>query len=231
MNSANRRVSEMTTRMKGFGATTVDDFPANSIGGQRFSELNDLANNLDLFGSREAQEKGAAKAATEAKTALLRNIRSQMKTIRETALSIEAQQPGISQNFNMPASTSAESLIEAARAFVAAATPLKPLFLSRELPENFLEVLTDTIQSYEDAVNNFNLHTANRAAARTMVSGVCTKVLVVRRELDPIIRNKYRDDPEKLALWETASHLERPTKRSPSAESGNVNQPSADGQA
>jgi hypothetical protein len=216
--------------MIGFGTMTVDSFPANSIGGQKFSTLNDLADKIDLFGSREAQEKGAAKAATEAKAALLRKISGQMKSMRETALSCEPQQPGISQNFNMPASSSAESLIEAARAFVAAATPLKPLFLSREMPENFLEVLTDDIQSYEDAVNNSNLHSANRVAARTMVSSVCSQVLVLRRELDPIVRNKYRDDPEKLALWETASHLERPTQRSASAAPDDGNQPPAGGQ-
>jgi len=230
MNAATRRVSEMLTRTKGYGAITVDDFPANSIGWQMFRTMNDLSDKLDLFGSREAQEKGAAKAATEAKASLLSYILRQMKTIRETALSVEPQQPGISQNFNMPASSSAESIIEAARAFVAAATPLKPLFLSREMPENFLEVLTDSIQIYEEAVNNSNLHSANRVAARAMVSDVCSQILAVRRELDPIVRNKYRDDPEKLALWETASHLERPARRSASAEPVGTNQPPAAGQ-
>jgi hypothetical protein len=229
MNSANRRVSEMTTRMIGFGGLTVEVFPAISIGGQKFSTLNDLAGKFDLFGSREAQEKGAAKAATEAKAALLIKILRQMKIIRETVLSGEGQQPGISQNFNMPASSSAESIIEAARAFVAAATPLKPFFLSREMPEDFLEVLTDDIQSYEDAVSNFNLHSANRVAARTMLKDVCTQVLVTRRELDPIVRNKFRDDPEKLAMWEMASHLERPATRGASATPGNGNQSPAGG--
>lgn len=231
MNSANRRVSEMTTRIKGFGAITVDDFPVNGIGRQKFSTLNELADKLDLFGSREAQEKGAAKAATEAKAVRLSKILLQMKTIRETALSVEEQQPGISQNFNMPASSSAKSIIEAAQAFVAAATPLKPLFLSREMPENFLEVLTDAIQSYKEAVDNANLHSANRVAARTMLKDVCAQLLVTRRELDPIVRNKYRDDPEKLTLWETASHLERPATRGASSTPGNGNQPPEGGQA
>src|SRR5215208_5607154 len=108
MNSGTRRVSEMATRMKGYRSVTDSDFPANSIGGQKFSTLNDLADKLDLFGSREAQEKGAAKAATEAKSARLESIRRQMKAMRETMVSCEPQQPGVSQNFNMPASTSAE---------------------------------------------------------------------------------------------------------------------------
>jgi hypothetical protein len=215
--------------MQGYRSLTGDDFPANSIGGQRFNTLDDLAGKIDLHGSKMAQEKGAAKAATEAKSARLESIRRQMKTMRETMVSCEPQQPGVSQHFNMPASTSAESIVEGARAFIATGTTMKPLFLSREMPENFLEVLADTIQSYEEAVNDYNLHSANRAAARAMLDDVCSQVLAVRRELDPIVRNKYRNDPEKLAMWETASHLERQAKRNASAEPGNGNQPPTGG--
>jgi len=199
--------------MNGFAAAQDGDFPSNSIGGQRFGSLNELAVKIDQFGSKQAQERGSAKAITEAKKALRDKIRRQMKNIRETAISVEAQQPGISQNFNPPTSNSDESLIEAARAFVAAATPLKPLFLSREMPENFLEELTDAIQSFEEAVNNHNLHRGGRSAARTLLDDVCAQVATLRRELDPIVRNKYRNDPEKLALWDTASHLERASRK------------------
>ena len=231
MNSGTRRVSEMATRMQGYRPVTGDDFPANSIGGQRFNTLDDLAGKIDLHGSKMAQEKGAAKAATNAKSAWLLSIRRQMKVMKETMISCEPQQPGVSQNFNMPSSNSAESIVEAARAFIATGTTMKALFLSREMPENFLEVLTDTIQSYEEAVNDYNLHSANRAAARAMLDDVCSQVLAVRGELDPIIRNKYRNDPEKLSLWETASHLEKPPRRSAPAEPGNGSQPPAGGQA
>lgn len=231
MNNGSRRVSEMATRMKGYRSVTGDDFPANSIGAQRFNTLDDLIVKIDLHGSRMAQEKGAAKAATEAKAARLDSIRGQMKSMRMTILSVEAQQPGVSQHFSMPSSNSAESIVEAARAFVTTGTNMKSLFLSREMPENFLEVLTDTIQSYEEAVNDYNLHSANRAAARTMLDEVCLQILAVRSELDPIIRNKYRADPEKLALWETASHLEKPPRRSTNAEPDNENQPPAGNQA
>jgi hypothetical protein len=231
MNDETRRTSEMATRMKGFATISEDAFPANSIGGQRFGTLNDLTAKIELYGSREAQERNAAKAATEAKANYLESIRRQKRAIRATAFSIEGQQPGISQNFNMPASLSAESTVEGARAFIATATPLKPLFLSREMPENFLEVLAETIQGYEDAVKDYNLHSANRAAAKSMLQDLCAQVRVLRRELDPIVRNKYRNDPEKLALWETASHLEKPPRKSAPAEPGNGNQPPTGGQS
>jgi hypothetical protein len=230
MNDQNRRVSVLATRMRGFAATHEADFPSDSVGGQRFTLLNELVTKIDQFGSKQAQEKGSAKAFTEAKKALRDDIRRQMRAIRETALSIEAQQPGISQNFNMPTSSSDESLVEAARAFVAAATPLKPLFLSREMPEDFLEVLTDAIQSFEEAVSKHNLHRGNRSAARTLLDDVCSQVIELRRELDPIVRNKYRNDPEKRALWETASHLEKPSRRSAPTEPEGTNQSPAGGQ-
>lgn len=230
MNDKNRRNSALATRMRGFGAIHEGAFPSNSIGGQRFGELNDLVTKIDQFGSKEAQEKGAAKAATEAKNALRDEIRRQMRAMRETALSVEVQQPGISQNFKMPSSLSNESLVEAARAFVAAATPLKHLFLSREMPENFLEVLTNAVQSFEEVVNNYNLHSANRSAAATLLKDACAQVILLRRELGPIVRNKYRNDTEKLLLWERASHLARPSKKSVSAEPQATTQPPTDEQ-
>ncbi|HEX8146766.1 MAG TPA: hypothetical protein VF591_06275 [Pyrinomonadaceae bacterium] len=229
MDNKGRRISEMATRMDGFGMLSADDFPALSVGGQRFSTLRDLNTKLDLYGSRWAQEKNAARAATQAKSTWLLSVRRQMKRYRETALSCEGQQPGISQNFKMPASNSAESIIETARAFVAAATPLKPLFLGREMPETFLEDLTDTIQMYEDTVNSYNLHSANASAAKTMFESMCSQALTLRRELNAMVRNKYRDDPEKLSLWETASHLERQAQRGASAEPGDGNEPPENG--
>jgi hypothetical protein len=121
--------------------------------------------------------------------------------------------------------------MQGARAWLAAAMGFKPLFLSRELPENFLVTLESTIQGYEQAANDFNLHSANASAAKVMFASACKEVLALRRELDPIVRNKYADDPETLAMWESARHLERPAQRSTRAEPGNGNQPPEDEQS
>jgi hypothetical protein len=230
MNDETRRISEMATRMDGFGGLTVDDFPANSPARQRFNELHDLCVKIDTQGAKEALEKNAAKAATKRKAARVESARRQMKNIRETILSVEGQQPGISQNFNMPSSNSAEALIEGARAYIAAATPLKPLFLSREMPEDFLENLAETIRSYDEVVDDYNTHNVNRKGAKVMLKDACAQVLVIRRELDPIVRNKFRNDPEKLSAWETASHLERPPRRRAAAEPGDGSQPPTSGE-
>jgi hypothetical protein len=219
MNDENRRVSELATSMKGFFTGLETVFPANTVAGQRIAELNELNVTIDEQGSKQAREKGAAKAATQRKNAVLEEVKRRMKEMRTTIVSVEVVQPGVSQNFNIPTSQSEESWLEAARAFVATGTTLKPLFLSRAMPEDFLEGLASAIENYDSAVDDYNLHARNASAATVMLEDACAQVLKIRRELDPIVRNKYRNDPEKLAQWEAASHLERAPKRAASKKS------------
>src|SRR5215213_2816546 len=109
MDDKGRRVSEMTARMIGFKAITEDDIPANSVLGQRFGTLGELNTKLDLQGSKWRRERNAAKAATRKKAIQVGSASLQLQTLKDTALACESQQPGISQNFNMPSSKSAES--------------------------------------------------------------------------------------------------------------------------
>jgi hypothetical protein len=213
--------------MHGFATAQEEAFPADTVVGKRFADLGLLLLKIDELGSRQAQEKGSAKAATEAKRAVRERIRQRMKSIRDTAVSVEGERPGVSQNFNMPDSTSDESLTEAARAFMAAATPLKSLFLSREMPENFLEELAADVRLFEGLINEQNLHNGSRTAASTLLKDACAQVLTLRRELDPIVRNKYRNDPERLTLWEAASRLERQARKGSGNDSNDASETSA----
>jgi hypothetical protein len=220
MNDKNRRISELATRMYGYLAGVEDDFPANSLGGQRVAALGGLVTKIDELGSRQAQERNAAKAAIQRKNTFGEEIRRRMKEMRRTAVAGESEQPGVSQNFNPPSSESEESLIEAARAFVAAGTNFKPLFLARAMPENFLDGLATVIGSFEGAVEEYNAHSMSASAATALLEDVCSQVLAMRRELNPIVRNKYRNDHDKLAQWEAASHLEKPARRAAPDDSG-----------
>jgi hypothetical protein len=216
MNDKNRRVSALATNMDGFLKELVDDFPANGVARQRIASLAELVVKIDEHASKQAQERRAAKAATERKGVSGEEMKRRMKEVRSTAVSVETVQHGVSQHFNLPASQSEESWLEAARAFVAAGTTFKPLFLSRAMPDDFLDGLTAAVESFESAVNDYNLHARNASAATAMLEDICAQVLTIRRELDPIVRNTYRNDPEKLAQWEAASHLERAAKRAAS---------------
>jgi hypothetical protein len=205
--------------MDGFFEGLDDDFPANSFARQRIAALAELVVKNDELGSRQAQEKGAAKAATERKNTWMEEVKRRMKEMRNTIIPAEAAQPGVSQHFNLPGSQSEVSWLEAARAFVANGTTFKQLFLSRAMPDDFLEGLTGAIENFESALDDYNLHARNTSAATALLEDASAQVLAIRRELDPIVRNTYRNNPEKLAQWESASHLERPAKRAASKRS------------
>ena len=216
MNKQNRRVSELATSMKGFFTGFGGRFTANSIAGQLIAELAALDVKINELSSREAQERGAAKAATDRKSVAGGEMKRRMKEMRSTILSVEPAQPGVSQHFNLPAARNDESWLEAARAFVASGTTFKTVFLSREMPEEFLEGLSSSIESFESAVDDYNLHARNAAAATAMLKDACARVLVIRRELEPLVRNNFRGYPDELAQWEAASHLEQSARRAAS---------------
>lgn len=214
MNDKEARISQLATRMRDFGTAQAAAFPAASLGGQKFAALNALVASIDQFGSKQALSRGSAQTSTEAKRGLRAQVREQMKAIRDTALSLESEQPGIAKSFRMPPTNGDEALINAARAFVEAATPLQAQFTSRELPATFLSDLTDTVAKFEQSVSSFNQQRGNRSAATASLQDSLAQVLKLRRELDPIVRNKFRADAATLAMWESASHLERaPSKR------------------
>ena len=208
------RISQTATRMRDFGVAQSGNFSAESLGGKKFTELNTLITAIDEHGARQALSKASAQSSTEASRDLRISIRGKMKFIRNTAVSLEPEIPGISNSFRMPVGNSDEILINSARAFVQAATPLKSHFISREMPENFLEDLTAAIEQLEASVSNHNQHRANRVAATASLKATLSRVMEIRRELDPIVRNKFRDDPATLAAWKSASHLERAPKKS-----------------
>lgn len=207
------RISQLATRMRDFGVAQTASFPAAGVGGQKFAELDALITQIDQSGAQQALTKASAQSSTDANKGLRISIRSQMKAIRQTAVSLEPEQQGISSLFRMPVGSGDEVLINSARAFITAATPMKALFISRELPATFLDDLAASIVQLEEGVSRSNQHRANRTAATASLKTSLARVLELRRELDPIVRNKFRNDPATLAAWDSASHLERAPKK------------------
>lgn len=213
------RESEAVVRMRDFGVESAADFPALSLGGRKFAALNALAGEIDQLGAQQSEGQGAARTSTEAKRAARERVRRAMRAISDTAQAMELTMPGISNTFRMPKSNGDEALINAARAFVSSATPLKNQFIQFELPETFIDELTMAIEEFEGAAGSRNLNTRKRVSATAALRDALERGMRIRRELDPIVRNKYRDNPAKLAAWESASRVERaPRKRAKTPE-------------
>jgi hypothetical protein len=213
MKNTDIRTFEMFARTHDLGETLAPSFPATSLGRQKFAAIGVVIEELEAHGTTQSSGKGAAQASTKAKRAARIDVREKMIAIRDTAQALEETIPGVSSNFRVPRANGDQALINSARAFVTAATPIKSEFLQREMPATFLEDLTAVIAVFESAVNEKNASTEKHITATAAINASLERGLKLVRELDPIVRNKFRADAATLAAWDSASHVQRPPKK------------------
>lgn len=213
MNDSQTRRYEMLARVRVFGAEHAAAFPAASLGGQKFAALSSIVDELEQHGTTQATSWNAARTSTDAKKAARESLRRKMAAISETARAMESSRPGIAASFRMPTSNGDQALLNTARSFVEAATPLASEFIQREMPADFLEELTDAIETFEEAQNSQSVNTEKRVTATAAIEEVVDRGTALVRELDAVVRNKFRSEPATLAGWESARHVERSPRR------------------
>lgn len=209
MNDSQTKSYEMMTRVRSFGAERAADFPASSLGGEKFAAVGGVIEALEEHGAAQSEGGSAARTSTGAKRAARESLRRQMTAISEAARAMESIQQGIAASFRMPNTNGDQALLNAARAFVGAATPLKNEFVRRELPTSFLDDLNVAVSVFENAQSSQTQNTERRLTATAAIEAVVERGRQLVRELDAIVRNKYRGDRATLAAWESASRVER----------------------
>ncbi len=216
MNDSQTKTYEMFRRVDGFGAERAADFPASSLGGEKFAALGGVIDELEEQGTAQSAGGSAARTSTGAKRAAREELRQQMAAISETARAMESARPGLAASFRMPNTNGDQALLTAAGAFVEAAEPLKNEFIRHELPATFLEDLNAARSAFESALSSQNQNTGRRVTATAAIEAVIERGRQIVRELDAIVSNKYRKDHATLAAWESASRVERlPRKKKP----------------
>jgi hypothetical protein len=206
------REAQALNRVNDFGQSRAADFPATSLGGQKFAEVKTLVKELDDLGEEQSNASGGAQSSSEVKrnhrAAMLRMLRA----IRQTAKAMDADKPGTSDRFKIPTTNGDEALINAARSIAAEALAIKSDFTQRELPATFVEDLNTTIDGFESASNSLNLHTGRRVSSTAAIKTKLAQARTLRKDLNSIVTNKYRQDPASLAAWNSANHVERPPR-------------------
>ncbi|HEX8141457.1 MAG TPA: hypothetical protein VF553_02610 [Pyrinomonadaceae bacterium] len=213
MNDSQTRKSEMLIRVDDFGVGHAAAFPASSLGGQKFAAVRAVIEELRQHGTAQSASGSAAKTSTGAKKAARDELRRQMVAVSETARAMESSMPGISQSFRLPNTNGDQALLNAGRAFVEAATPLESEFVRREMPAGFLTKLRAAIDNFESACESQNQNKEKRVSATAAIDEVIERGTALVRELDAIVRNKFRNDAATLAAWESARHVERAARR------------------
>ena len=215
MKDSERRKYEMFARVREFGAARAGEFAAGSLGSELFAGIGGVVEELNTHGGRQTSSASAAVQGTTGREGARTALREDLEAISRTARAMAFDTPGLEDRFRLPRSNrNDQTYLNTARAFLADAEPLKAEFIRHELPADFLEDLRSDIEDFEQAIAGQNLSAEARTASVSAIEAAVERGAVIVRQLDAVVRNKYRDDSATLAAWVLASHTERPPRTS-----------------
>ena len=212
MNSVVNRMYEMFVRVDAFASERAASFPANTLGGEMVAELKEVIQTLTGAITSQTTGLSSAQRATAERMAAREALRESMKAIARTARAMALDTPGLENKFRLPRSGSDSALRQTARAFAADAVALKAEFLRHEFPPTFIEDFESDIEDLERAMDGQNTGRDAHVFATASVDSTAERGMNAVRRLDAIVRNKFRDDPATLAAWESARHVESPSR-------------------
>ena len=165
------------------------------------------------------QQSGAGDfhGGTTSKSVQRDGLMAELKGINRSAAAITTAQsrPEIMDSFRMPHGTNDKEIAGRARAFADAAVPLKAEFIALEHPANFIEALRARVGDFEKADDSQSTGLQDQSGATASIGDLIEQGLVIHKQLDAIMHNKYAGDPAKLAAWLTASNIQRPSTAKP----------------
>jgi hypothetical protein len=227
MNHHESRRYEMLRRVRDFGAAHVADFPAISLGGTLFAAVGATVAETEQAASTQTSSAGSSRQGTESKDLAREALLDEMEAITMTARAMALDNPGLENKFRIPRNASGQDVLTTARAFLADATPLADEFIRHEMSKDFLDHLRDAIADMEQAISERNHHREGRVASTAALGEVIARGLKQVKQLNAVVRNKYRNDAATLAGWTSASHVEQPPRRKTASPAAPPSEPGA----
>jgi hypothetical protein len=203
------------SRMKAFATTYAGVFNPSSRAQTQFAVITGVVAAMEAEGVEKLSGTQEFRGGTGAKAVAAENLRAEMRAIRDTAQAISEAEglPEFDDKFRMPRSSSFEVLLTTARAFLADATANEALFLEFEIKATFLADLSADIAASEAADDTQDAGLSQQVGGTAELSTEVTKGLAARKQLIPIVKNKYAGNEGVLAEWATATRIVRPERK------------------
>jgi hypothetical protein len=217
MNDSHRRRIERLTRSSAYASAYATDFPEGSKGAQALAELKAAIAEAESHAVSRESSVNVLQQATTGRRDAREAIRACLRAISDTAHTIALDHPELKGSFVFKgASVSDRTLLATAQAFAANVSPIKALFAEYDLNAVFFDQFNVNINNFGQQLNKQTTGKGERIAANASLEGALGRGEAALERLDTAVRNKYRNDPAKLAAWESARRIERAarTKRS-----------------
>ena len=213
MNDTQRRRHERGLRVRDFAVEHSSSIPAGKAA-QAVTRIGQLVEQVATLGASHATNARNARAGTSGKGMAREELHDILSAIARTARTISLDDPTFTDMFRMPArNLNDQTLLDTARSFQTAATPLKPRFVEYGMDDNFLTTLTAKLGAFEESASQQNTGVSSRAADSAAINAALNELDDEIARLDAVVRNKFTADPAMLTAWDAARHLERPPRK------------------
>ena len=208
------RTLDTLKRVNVFAAKYAADFPPTSLGGQQFAKIAAAVTQTGNLGEQQLTAGADAHSSILSKATLRLLIHDGLTAINRAAHSLAMLgTAGLEGKFQIPHSRGDQKLVNAARSFITEATPFKARMVKLNLPVDFLDALKTEADAFETAASGKSSGKESRASATAGLSDTAHDAVIALHVADTIVRNTYKNDPQKLAEWTVASHIERTVKK------------------
>lgn len=153
----------------------------------------------------------ASEQLVAAKERLRRDLNDETRDIAGVAAAARYATPGLDLRLQRPPTNVGEQrYLTAARQMVEAAAAHKELLLQHGLADGALERVTALVDRFEALRAEQAGHRASHVGATAALRDRGAAMMRILRHLHTLERRRFRDDPERLAAWESARNIHWP---------------------
>ncbi len=206
---------ERMNRVAVYLTSRLTDFDSNKVAKVKMPLI--IQRVANISSQREAQIAGGGNATQKSVVAKnqFQELLDAMKDVVAFATAMATDIEGLENKFRMPRSRSRRNVIAAAKVFSVDAQAFKDDFVNYGLPATFIEDLLAKADSLEQTLAEQSSATETRVGAGSELDNELKEISALIRQIDPIIKMVYRNDPANLAAWTFANHIQRFGKSKP----------------
>jgi len=211
INEINR--TDSFKRIDVYGNESAADFPAASKGATLFGRMKTVVTNIDAANAGQTSAKGDVRQGYLGKGTARENLRACCASISNTSRGAAYDVPGLDVKFYMRVDLSDAELLAHGQMVLADAPEHEAKLLEWGEEEGFLGELGEAVADFKASLTTTSAATGEQVEATADISEEVREGMVIRRQLNVVVRNRYKNDAGKLAAWESAYHIEHPAKK------------------
>jgi hypothetical protein len=208
-----RRKLAMATSLRNFAQSRVTGATQGYL--DALNRLTERLTHADAVAQQSIAGRRAVSGAVATRRQLQEEIAGSLALLTGLAKSASVEQPDLSAGVSRPdRSTTMQAFLTRGRVAAAAALAHRELLQRLGLPDAYPEDLSRLLDQYEASINEKHASRASHVGATAELAAVTEEIMGIVRQMEALIRFRFRNDAEALAAFESARNIAWPAPNS-----------------